>query len=99
MAEGGDNSSSHSSLLSCALDSPKVCSCRPAPLSSAPQRRCSARLLSQSVHQTLKQLQREEHESRVAELVRKNRIFYRKQRICESFTAFAIIVSFSGYFS
>lgn len=46
--------------------------------------------------QTLKQLQREQHEARVAALVARNRVFYRRQRCCESFTAFVIIVSFSG---
>ena len=93
------------------------------------------RLLSQSVHQTLKQLQKEQYEARVAQLVKRNKVFYRlwlsslqspvsrttvlflffsilirirkfnenkfsipfrRQRICESSTAFVIIVSFSG---
>ena len=40
--------------------------------------------------QTLKQLQREQHEARVAALVARNRVFYRRQRCCESFTAFVI---------
>ena len=48
------------------------------------------------VLQTLKQLQREQHEARVAALVARNRVFYRRQRCCESFTAFVIIVSFSS---
>ena len=50
--------STHSSLVSLAVESPK--------------RRCSARLLSQSVQQTLRQLQKDEHEIRVAQLVKKN---------------------------
>ena len=33
---------------------------------------------------------------RVAALVARNRVFYRRQRCCESFTAFVIIVSFSS---
>ena len=51
------------------------------------------------VLQTLKQLQREQHEARVAALVARNRVFYRRQRCCESFTAFVIIVSFSSTLS
>ena len=60
------------------------------------QRRCSARLLSQSVHQTLRQLQKDEHEIRVAQLVKKNQTFYKQQKVCESFSTFSILVSFSG---
>ena len=77
-------SSSHSSMVSLGLESPK--------------RRCSTRLLSQSVQQTLRQMKREEHELRVANLVRKNKAFYKKQKVCESFTTFSILVSFSGDF-
>jgi hypothetical protein len=72
----------HCSLVSLAMESPK--------------RRCSARLLSQSVHQTLRQLQKDEHELRVAQLVKKNITFYKRQKVCESFTTFSILVSFSG---
>ena len=60
------------------------------------QRRCSARLLSKSVQQTLRQLQKDEHELRVAQLVKKNITFYKRQKVCESFTTFSILVSFSG---
>ena len=74
--------STHSSLVSLAMESPK--------------RRCSARLLSQSVQQTLRQLQKDEHEIRVAQLVKKNITFYKRQKVCESFTTFSILVSFSG---
>ena len=66
------------------------------PVQDSPDRRCSTRLLSASVHQTLKQLQKEQYEQRVAQLVHRNKIFYRRQRICESFTAFLILVSFTG---
>ena len=60
---------------------------------ASPARRCSTRLLSASVHQvramrkwkmcfnnydqTLKQLQKEQYEQRVAQLVTRNRVFYR----------------------
>ena len=61
---------------------------------ASPNRRCSTRLLSASVHQvrgvskwnkiyfnnydqTLKQLQKEQYEQRVAQLVTRNRVFYR----------------------
>ena len=66
------------------------------PVQASPDRRCSTRLLSASVHQTLKQLQKEQYEQRVSQLVHRNKIFYRRQRICESFTAFLILVSFTG---
>ena len=74
--------STNSSLVSLVMESPK--------------RRCSARLLSQKVQQTLKQLQKDEHEIRVAQLVKKNIIFYKRQKVCEFFTTFSILVSFSG---
>jgi hypothetical protein len=74
--------STHSSLVSLAVE--------------PTQRRCSARLLSQSVQQTLRQLQKDEHELRVAHLVKKNITFYKRQKVCESFTTFSILVSFSG---
>ena len=64
----------------------------------SPARRCSTRLLSKSVQQTLRQLQKEEHELRVANLVQKHRIFYRRQRVCESVTTFSILLVFSGRF-
>ena len=75
-------SSTHSSLVSITVESPK--------------RRCSARLLSQSVQQTLRQLKKDEHDIRVAKLLKKNETFYRRQKVCESFTTFSILVSFSG---
>ena len=62
----------------------------------SPKRKCSARLLSQSVQQTLRQLKKDEHDLRVAQLVQKNKSFYKKQKVCESFTTFTILVSFSG---
>ena len=74
--------STHSSLITLAVESPR--------------RRCSARLLTQSVQQTLRQLQKDEHELRVAQLVKKNITFYKRQKVCESFTTFSILVSFSG---
>ena len=46
-------------------------------VNTSPDRRCSTRLLSASVHQTLKQLQKEQYEQRVAHLVKRNKIFYR----------------------
>ena len=49
----------------------------PGPTEASPDRRCSTRLLSASVHQTLKQLQKEQYEQRVAQLIQRNKIFYR----------------------
>ena len=76
------SNSPHSSLLSVTMESPK--------------RKCSARLLSQSVQQTLRQLKKDEHNLRVAQLIRRNEKFYRRQKVCESFTTFSILLSFSG---
>ena len=90
MAERNPNTvlppSSHSSLISVAMV-------------ESPKRKCSARLLSQSVQQTLRQLKKDEHDLRVAQLVQKNKSFYKKQKVCESFTTLTILVSFSGEYS
>ena len=51
---------------------------------------------SRSVQQTLRQLKKDEHDIRVAKLLKKNETFYRRQKVCESFTTFSILVSFSG---
>ena len=48
------------------------------------------RLLSQSVHQTLKQLQKEQYEARVAQLVKRNRVFYRSFYFSVLFLFFSI---------
>lgn len=52
-------------------------------------------MLSQSVQQTLRQLQKDEHKARVAELIRRNAIFYRRQKLCETIFSSSILVSFS----
>ena len=79
--------STHSSLISLAMPP------------ESPKRKCSARLLSQSVQQTLKKLKKDEHDLRVATLLQKDKAFYRKQKVCESFTTFSILVSFSGKYA
>ena len=48
------------------------------------------RLLSQSVHQTLKQLQKEQYEARVAQQVKRNRVFYRSFYFSVLFLFFSI---------
>jgi hypothetical protein len=62
----------------------------------SPKRRCSARLLSQSVHQTLEQLQKDEHDLKVTQLLKKSETYYKRQKVCETFITFSILVSFSG---
>ena len=53
------------------------------------------RLLSQSVHQTLKQLQKEQYEARVAQLVKRNRVFYRlAAEQNNSFSFFSVLFLF-----
>jgi len=64
-------------------------------LSSPGARRCSARLLSQSVQQTLRQLQKDEHKARVAELIHRNTIFYRRQKLCETVFSTSVLISFT----
>ena len=64
-----------------------------------PKRRSSSRFLSKSVQRGLRQLKKDEHDQRVADLVKKNAIFYKRQKICESFTTFSIIFSFTCEYS
>ena len=60
-----------------------------------PKRRSSSRFLSKSVQRGLLQLKKDEHDQRVADLVKKNALFYKRQKICESFTTFTIIFCFT----
>ena len=58
------------------------------------------RLLSQSVHQTLKQLQKEQYEARVAQLVKRNRVFYRlAAEQNNSFSFFSVLFLFFSILS
>ena len=59
------------------------------------KRRSSSRFLSKSVQRGLRQLKKDEHDLRVAHLVKKNATFYRRQKICETFTTFMIILIFT----
>ena len=65
------------------------------PEHESPKRRSSSRFLSKSVQRGLRQLKKDEHDQRVADLVKKNAIFYKRQKICESFTTFTIIFCFT----
>ena len=62
---------------------------------SPDSRRCSARMLSMNLQHTLRQLRKEEHNSRVTSLLRRNAIFYKRQRCCECITMLSVLFTFT----
>ena len=60
-------------------------------------RRCSARVLSMNLQHTLRQLRKEEHHARVANLLKRNAIFYKRQRFCECITMLSVLSMFTCF--
>ena len=60
-------------------------------------RRCSARVLSMNLQHTLRQLRKEEHHARVANLLKRNAMFYKRQRFCECITMLSVLSLFTCF--
>ena len=69
----------------------------PEPSPSPDSRRCSARMLSMNLQHTLRQLRKEEHNARVTSLLRRNAIFYKRQRCCECITMLSVLSMFTSF--
>ena len=67
----------------------------PEPDDSPDSRRCSARMISMNLQHTLRQLRKEEHNARVTSLLRRNAIFYKRQRCCECVTMLSVLLIFT----
>lgn len=69
-------------------------------VSSSPgsgSRRCSARVLSMNLQHTLRQLRKEEHHARVTNLLKRNAMFYKRQRFCECITMLSVLSMFTCF--
>ena len=60
-------------------------------------RRCSTRMLSMNLQHTLRQLRKEEHNARVMALLKRNAIFYKRQRFCECITMLSVLCMFTCF--
>lgn len=60
-------------------------------------RRCSTRMLSMNLQHTLRQLRKEEHNARVSALLKRNAIFYKRQRFCECITMLSVLSMFTCF--
>lgn len=65
--------------------------------SSLSSRRCSTRVLSLNVQQTLRHLRQQEHKSRVEARIEKNAEHYEKQRFCECVTMLSLLSIFTSF--
>ena len=69
-------------------------------VSSSPgsgSRRCLARVLSMNLQHTLRQLRKEEHHARVTNLLKRNAMFYKRQRFCECITMLSVLSLFTCF--